>query len=486
MQPMRVLHYPNVWLMYNGEIYNYRQLQKQFDFHYTTQCDGEAIIHLYNRGGIEFAARHLDGVFAFCLFDTEKRKVYLGRDTFGVKPLYHVIKEDGSLSVCSEVKGLMDTVGDQLIYRIQRVLPGHVQIYSLDIQYRASLECCESFHYVGANPVYNITTTIGEDVKTNIRTLLRSAVDKRLMSERRIGCLLSGGVDSSLVTSLVVDLAKERKLPYRIQTFSIGMEGSPDLASARKVANHLGTEHHEVIVTPQEAIDVIDDVIYHLETYDIITIRGSIGMYLLCEYVKEHTDTTVILSGEGADEVAQGYIYFKEAPSAEDSDKESRRLCKDISMFYVQRVDRMSSAFGLEIRVPFLDHTFTNYYLSLDPALRAPKKGIEKYLLRSAFEDMDIIPREVLWRQKEGFSDGLTSPTKSWYQMIQDFVEEEINDLAVQDYFINPPLTKESLYYRRIFEGFFSGQGHLIPYFWMPKWSKSSDPSARTLDSYKH
>ncbi|XP_069127764.1 asparagine synthetase [glutamine-hydrolyzing]-like isoform X2 [Argopecten irradians] len=430
MQPMRVLHYPNVWLMYNGEIYNYRQLQKQFDFHYTTQCDGEAIIHLYNRGGIEFAARHLDGVFAFCLFDTEKRKVYLGRDTFGVKPLYHVIKEDGSLSVCSEVKG--------------------------------------------------------EDVKTNIRTLLRSAVDKRLMSERRIGCLLSGGVDSSLVTSLVVDLAKERKLPYRIQTFSIGMEGSPDLASARKVANHLGTEHHEVIVTPQEAIDVIDDVIYHLETYDIITIRGSIGMYLLCEYVKEHTDTTVILSGEGADEVAQGYIYFKEAPSAEDSDKESRRLCKDISMFYVQRVDRMSSAFGLEIRVPFLDHTFTNYYLSLDPALRAPKKGIEKYLLRSAFEDMDIIPREVLWRQKEGFSDGLTSPTKSWYQMIQDFVEEEINDLAVQDYFINPPLTKESLYYRRIFEGFFSGQGHLIPYFWMPKWSKSSDPSARTLDSYKH
>ncbi|XP_069127098.1 asparagine synthetase [glutamine-hydrolyzing]-like [Argopecten irradians] len=212
-------------------------------------------------------------------------------------------------------------------------------------------------------------------------------------------------------------------------------------------------------------------------------------MYLLCKYVKEKTDTTVIMSGEGSDEVAQGYIYFREAPSVEEGDKESRRLCKDISMFDVQRVDRMSSAFGLEVRVPFLDHTFTSYYLSLSPALRAPKKGIEKYLLRYSFDDTNLIPKETLWRQKEGFSDGLTTQTKSLHQMIQDFVEEKmtVSDLdgSNQQYPHNPPVTTESLYYRRIFEGFFSGQGHLLPYFWMPKWLDSSDPSARTLKIYK-
>ncbi|XP_060082676.1 asparagine synthetase [glutamine-hydrolyzing]-like [Ylistrum balloti] len=488
MQPMRVSKYPHIWLIYNGEIYNHKNLGNQFNFDYVSQCDGESIIHLYAKGGIEFAAKHLDGVFAFCLLDTVNRRVYLGRDTFGVKPLFHVVTAAGSLSVCSEVKGLVDMIGHQ--DKIQEVLPGHVETYSLDMQCRASLKQTTTFHQIGDFPCYAATfSPLENEIKVNIRTFLRSAVDKRMMSDRRIGCLLSGGVDSSLLTALLVELAKERKLPYPIQTFSVGMENSPDLAAARKVSKHLGTEHHEILLTPMEAISVIEDVIYFLESYDVITIRGSAAMYLLCKYVKEKTDSTVLLSGEGADEVAQGYIYLHNAPSVEEGDKESRRLCKDIHMFDVQRVDRMSSAFGLEIRVPYLDHTFTSYYLSLDPEIRAPKNGMEKQLMRSTFEDTDLIPNEILWRHKEGFSDGLTTLKKSWYEIIHDFLDENIDDSelieSVCQYPFNTPVTKEALYYRRIFEKFYPGQDHLTPHQWTAKWSLSTDPSGRTLSHYK-
>ncbi|XP_033749214.1 asparagine synthetase [glutamine-hydrolyzing]-like [Pecten maximus] len=458
MQPMRVSRYPHIWLIYNGEIYNHRKLQEEFKYENTTNCDGESIIHLYAHGGIEFAARHLDGVFAFCLLDTARRNIYLGRDTFGVKPLFRGFV-DAKLTVCSEVKGLMDFVGEDSKVRIQHVLPGNVETYSIDTDSRVSFENAIRFHQIGDVPLYASIFTP------------------------------KGGLDSSLITALLVNLAKERRMPYRIQTFSVGMKDSPDLVAARKVANHLGTEHHEITFTQEEAISVIENVIYCSESYDVITIRASIAMYLLCKYVKEKTDTAVILSGEGADEIAQGYIYFHKAPSVEEGLDESRRLCKDISMFDVQRVDRMSAAFGLEIRVPYLDHTFSSYYLSLDPGMQAPKNGLEKHLLRSVFDKTDLIPMEILWRHKEGFSDGLTATTKSLYEMIQDFIEEKVDDSeldqCIQQYPQNPPQSKEALYYRQIFDKFYPGQSHIIPYFWMPKWSTSSDPSARTLKHYK-
>ncbi|XP_021374135.1 asparagine synthetase [glutamine-hydrolyzing]-like isoform X1 [Mizuhopecten yessoensis] len=283
MQPMRVSQHPHVWLIYNGEIYNHLQLREQFGFQYDTHCDGESIIHLYARGGIEFAAKHMDGVFAFCLLDTASRKVYLGRDTFGVKPLFRIIMEDGFLSVCSEVKGLMDIARYQSNVKIQDVLPGHVETYSLNMKGQASFENMKQFHHIGATPSYTTAATPkGDDIMANIRTLLESAVSKRLMTERRIGCLLSGGLDSSLITALLVKLARERDLAYPIQTFSIGMYGSPDLAAAKVVAKHLGTEHHEIVFTPEEAISTIEDVIYYLESYDALTIRGAVGMYLMC------------------------------------------------------------------------------------------------------------------------------------------------------------------------------------------------------------
>ncbi|XP_069110761.1 asparagine synthetase [glutamine-hydrolyzing]-like [Argopecten irradians] len=474
MQPMRVNQHPHIWLIYNGEIYNHKELQKQFDFHYNTQCDGESIIHLYARGGIKFTASHLDGVFAFCLLDTNNRKVFLGRDTFGVKPLFRFLNEDGFLSTCSELKGLMDVIGHNSKDRIQPVLPGHVETYSLDSKCRVSYDGLTQFHAIGDIPFYATVTLLDDDEKTGIKTYLTSAVDKRMMADRRIGCLLSGGLDSSLVTALLVKFAKERNLPYPIQTFSIGLKGSPDLVAAKKVADYLGTEHHEIIFTPEEAVTAIENVIYHLESYDILTVRGSTAVYLLCKYIKENTDTTVILSGEGADEIAQGYSYFKNAPSVEEADIDSRRLCKDLCMFDILRVERMPSAFGLELRVPFLDHGFSSYYLSLDPSLRSPVNGIEKHLLRSAFDDTDLIPKDILWRPKEQLSDGLTSKTKPWYEFIQDYVEDKIQNSELeectQQYYHNPPTSKESLYYRKIFEKFYPGQSHVIPYIWIPKW----------------
>ncbi|XP_071102468.1 asparagine synthetase [glutamine-hydrolyzing]-like [Haliotis cracherodii] len=493
MQPMRLYTHPHIWLIYNGEIYNYKSVAKQHDFHLSTDCDGEPMIHLYAKYGIDFPS-HLDGVFAFCLLDTANRKVFIGRDTFGVRPCFKLVTDNGFLAVCSEAKGLFglshsltDEAAD-----IVPLLPGTVEQYDLDNNGRATFRKMKQFHSIGDMPLYKTpvdTDSLGDDVKKNIRVLFETAVQKRLMADRRIGCLLSGGLDSSLVAALLVKNAKEQKLSYPIQTFSIGMEGSTDIMAARKVAKHLDTEHHEIIFTPEEAIDVLDDLIRHLETYDITTVRASIGMFLVSKYINEKTDTVVILSGEGSDELAQGYIYFHKAPSAEAGDEESRRLLKDLYMYDVLRGDRTTAAWGLEIRVPFLDHQFTSYYLSLPNEDRVPKKGVEKYLLRSAFDEMNLLPKDILWRPKEAFSDGVSAVKRSLFEVIQDFCDEQINDDQLEQsaslYPFNTPRTKEALYYRRVFEKHYPTKSDWIPYMWMPRWMNATDPSARTLKHYK-
>ncbi|XP_055871079.1 asparagine synthetase [glutamine-hydrolyzing]-like [Biomphalaria glabrata] len=495
MQPMRLYTHPYIWLIYNGEIYNHRLLDKEFNLVTSTDTDGEPIIHLYEMLGAEQMAKQLDGVFAFCILDTVNRKVILGRDTYGIRPLFRFQTDQGFLAVCSEAKGLFGlthSLSDDEVH-IEPFPPGHVEIYNLDKDGRAFLDKRIMFNQPGQSPAYKTRvdpSSLVPDVKTNIKVLLQAAVEKRLMADRRIGCLLSGGLDSSLVAALLVKLTKEKGINYPIQTFAIGLEGSPDLVAAKKVADFLGTEHHEVLMTPEEGLEAIESVIYHLESYDITTVRASVGMFLLSKYIKEKTDTTVILSGEGSDELAQGYIYFHRAPSATEGDKESRRLLNDLYYYDVLRGDRTTAAWGLEIRVPFLDHQFTSYYLSIDPELRQPKEGIEKYLLRSAFSDCDLLPNEILWRPKEAFSDGISSVSRSWYQIIQDHCNEQINknDLAQAAtlYPHNTPKTSEALYYRRIFEKYYAHKSSWIPYFWMPKWSgDTTDPSARTLKHYK-
>ncbi|KAI0242966.1 Asparagine synthetase [glutamine-hydrolyzing] [Lamellibrachia satsuma] len=492
MQPMRIWTIPHLWLIYNGEIYNSKLLQKEFDFPYMTTCDGESIIHLYAHGGIDFAAKHLDGVFAFVLLDVKAQKVFVGRDLYGVRPCFRTVTAGGTLAVSSEGKGLVDLFKNGPVMRVEPFPPGVVETYDLAFDGTVSLASSVRFLDIGQPPVYKTIAVLGDndDIFSKVRTLLTAAVRKRLMAERRIGCLLSGGLDSSLTAALATKLLREEGISYNVQTFAIGMQGSTDITAARKVADHIGSEHHEVIFTAEEGIEALDQVIYHLETYDITTVRASVGMYLISKYINEHTDSVVILSGEGADEVAQGYIYFHKAPSGEEADAESRRLLADLYMYDNLRGDRTTAAHGLELRVPFLDHEFVSCYLSLPVADRQPTDDSEKYLIRKAFDETGLLPSDILWRPKEAFSDGVSSAKRSWYEILKEHIEEKVSDeqlaSAKETYPFNSPHTKEAYYYRHTFEKYFRGHSAWIPYMWMPKWTKGvTDPSARELTHYK-
>ncbi|XP_059411321.1 asparagine synthetase [glutamine-hydrolyzing]-like [Carassius carassius] len=498
MQPLRVKKFPYLWLCYNGEIYNHISLKNQFEFEHQTKVDGEILLHLYERFGIEKMASMLDGVFAFILLDTANRKVFLGRDTYGVRPLFRLLTDDGFLAVSSEAKGLLDVKTSMSTPpKITAFLPGHFEVFDLKLTGKVQSVQMDRFHCCTEEPkhaAYNTLEGLGkgfelETVKSNIRILFEDAVKKRLMAHRRIGCLLSGGLDSSLVAATLVKLANEEHLPYPIQTFSIGAEDSPDVAAARKVAAHIGSEHHEVNFTPEEGIRALEEVIVHLESYDITTVRASVGMYLISKYIREKTDSVVIFSGEGSDELTQGYIYFHKAPSPKAAAEDSVRLLEDLYLFDVLRADRTTAAHGLELRVPFLDHRFTAYFLSLPEEMRVPKDGVEKHLLRESFKGLDLIPDEILWRRKEAFSDGMTSMKKSWYASLQEHIETEVNDSQLENaktrFPFNPPTTKEGYFIRQIFEKHYPGRCEWIPYYWMPRWIKATDPSARTLSIYK-
>ncbi|XP_003969193.2 asparagine synthetase [glutamine-hydrolyzing] [Takifugu rubripes] len=497
MQPLRIMQFPYLWLCYNGEIYNHLLLRKQFGFDHQTEMDGEILLHLYDRFGAKKMASLLDGVFAFILLDTANKRVCVGRDTFGVRPLFRCLTDDGFLGVCSEAKGLTKLSSLEASASVAPFPPGHVEVFDLKPDGKVESIQMEAFHLCTQEPAHAAYDSVPalpsgfdeETVKSNIRILFENAVRKRLMAQRRIACLLSGGLDSSLVSATLMKLAKEEKLQYPLQTFSIGSEDSPDLLAARKVAAHIGSEHHEMNFSIQEGIQAVKDVIYHLETYDITTIRASVPMFLISKYIREKSDSVVIFSGEGSDELTQGYIYFHKAPDPAAAAAESVRLMEELYMFDVLRSDRTTAAHGLELRVPFLDHRFTAYYLSLPEAMRVPKNGVEKFLLRDSFSGLNLLPDGILWRRKEAFSDGLTSLKKSWYTWLQEHVESLVSDdqleKARHTYPHNPPPTKEAYYFRQIFEEFFPNQAKWLPHYWMPKWLKATDPSARTLPFYE-
>ncbi|VVD03285.1 asparagine synthetase [glutamine-hydrolyzing] isoform X2 [Leptidea sinapis] len=489
MQPMRLHKYPRVTLICNGEIYNYKRLGEQYAFPYETNCDVEAIIHCYKKFGIAETVRQLDGVFAFCLVDGDERKVFIARDPYGVRPLFKLSDEtNGVMAICSEAKGLIGlkqkSANGSFLGQFK---PGHFEEWSILDDNTVKQVKTEQYFQPGTPPKFvPYVSEIGLNVDVYEKTalLLEAACKKRLMSDRRIGCFLSGGLDSSLVAALVVKLAKEINLPYDIQTFAIGMGDSPDIIAARTVAQYIGSEHHEVIFDEADVREHIDDVIYHLETFDITTIRASLPMYLLSRYIKQKTNTTVLFSGEGADELAQGYIYFRDAPTSTDGHEESVRLLSDIYLYDGLRADRTTSAFSLELRVPFLDIQFTSHYLSIDSLLRQPQEGVEKHLLRKSFANSKLIPDSILWRHKEAFSDGVASIKKSLFTTISEIVTERLPSNETVYTSGVPPITPEAKYYRYIFEKSFPDQYNFTPYYWMPKWVQVTDPSARFIKHY--
>ena len=325
-----------------------------------------------------------------------------------------------------------------------------------------------------------------EDSCIKVKTTFENAVKKRLMSDRPIGCLLSGGLDSSLVSSIV---AREFKKINKgqLNTFSIGFKGSTDLENARVVAEHIGSVHHEILLTEQDFLDAIVPVIKTIESYDTTTVRASVGNYLVSKYIKEHTDITVVFNGDGSDEVAGGYKYMKNAPNKEAFNSECLRLLDEIAFFDVLRSDRsLSSEWSLESRTPFLDKTFVQTYLNMPVEYRIPSAhNIEKSLLRNAFKNDNLLPESVLWRKKEAFSDGVSGTENSWHKVVQTFIDSQVSDNEFNTnkskIVHNQPQLKESYYYRKVFETYYPNKAHIIPHFWMPKWTDCIDPSAREL-----
>lgn len=503
-QPLRR---DNCILICNGEIYNYTELSKKYTITLQTHSDCEIIIPLYKQFGFDTMIHMLDGVFSFVLIDLEKRTIFISRDPFGVRPLYELQCNSTTIAVSSNLKQLTTLVSIiqnyskeekyfseefNYLFDIQQVKPGTYR------QYNASYSTNDLFQVVKSVQWYSVyslksypTLSNSEMVFDMIRNSLYDAVLKRVhTTDREICCLLSGGLDSSLITSIVHSMYQT---PERLlKTFSIGLKGSEDLKYAKLVADYLQTDHTEIIVSEKDFLDAIPNVIQNIESYDTTTIRASTGNYLVSKYIREHSDCKVVFNGDGADELMGGYMYMHCSPDANEFDKECRRLLNDIYYFDVLRSDRSISSNGLEARTPFLDKTFVSTYMSIPETMRFhfQNNQCEKWLIRKAFENENVLPKQVLWRTKEAFSDGVSSQKKSWYQIIQEHIETIHMDTHILHYIHNTPRTKEQLWYRTLFEKEFgvkdTNVDTTIPYFWMPKFIENvNDASARTLDIYK-
>lgn len=487
-------------LAVNGEIYNHKEIRERYKgrYDFQTGSDCEVILALYRDKGVNFL-EDLNGIFAFALYDEEQDAFLIARDHIGVIPLYIGYNADGKVFVASELKAL-----EGECERYEPFLPGHYY-WSKDL---------------GMKRWYKRDWMEYDNVKDNtassdaIRKSLCAAVKRQMMSDVPYGVLLSGGLDSSVISAITESYA-ERRIETdsrsrawwpRLHSFAVGLKGAPDLAKARLVADHIGTVHHEINYTIQEGLDALRDVIYFIETYDITTVRASVPMYLLARVIKS-MGIKMVLSGEGADEIFGGYLYFHKAPSAEEFHKETVRKLSKLHLYDCLRANKSLSAWGVEGRVPFLDKEFLDVAMrtnpkakmcSVLPASRSgeadPKASIEKRIVREAFEDM--LPEEVAWRQKEQFSDGVGY---SWIDTLKKITSEAVTDEqmahAEERFPINTPLCKEEYYYRSIFEEHFPSESaaRSVPHEasvacstavaleWDEAWKNMNDPSGRAV-----
>ena len=498
----------NCRLICNGEIYNFRDLIKEFQLEeeYKSQSDCEIIIHLYKKIGIRDMLRRLDGVFAFVLHDYETETTYLARDPVGVRSLFisgHDYTYSNSVIVSSELKGINECFRPNA----KQFPPGCYAVYSKLVNGfdKANTPFFNFYSYYenvyitqnsaeGATGqverIYNYPTIedTEENICKNIATLFEEAVVKRLMSERKVGALLSGGLDSSSVVAIMC-----RHMPAKdLNTYSIGLKGSTDLVWARKVADYLGTNHHEVCLTEEEFLGAIEETIQQIESYDTTSVRASVPNYLVSKYIAATTEDCVIYCGDMSDEIFGSYRGFMKAQTEEDFKRENERMVRDVCYFDLLRSDKSISGAGLEARVPFADKKFLQYVMSIPPRYKMfDDKRIEKYIFRKAFDG--LLPDDILWRRKEAFSDGVSGHERSWFQIIRDYIDTKVTNEEYNKYkeFIeythvcNAPYDKESFYYRTIFEKLYPGCEKTIPYFWRHPFCEEKDPSARLLTCYK-
>ena len=484
----------NIYLICNGEIYNYKKIYEELKIIPHTNSDCEVIIHLYKMFGINQTLNILDGVYAFVLYDKNVNKIFVSRDAMGVRPLYmlanndelyksynsgwlnaHVIGFASEMKQLSEIYHTVNNVTE--ILSIKQFSPGTYMEFTLSITNKWYLSTEERFfNYPLNNLSYNVSE---ESIVGLIYNFFTDAVKKRIeTTERPIACLLSGGLDSSIVAAIV-----SKYYGKQLETYSIGLPGSEDLKYAKIVSEYLGTKHTEIVVSEDEFFNAIPDVIYMIESYDTTTVRASVGNYLVAKYISENSEAKVIFNGDGSDELMGGYLYMNKAPNHVEFDKECKRLLRDICYYDVLRSDRSISTNGLEPRTPFLDRKWVEFYLNIPSKLRFQSNmQQEKYLFRKAFENSKLLPNEILWRRKEAFSDGVSSLQKSWYQIIEEKVK--LMSISNNIYDFNPPKTLEQRFYRELFEKYYKNLAGNIPYFWMPKYINASDASARTLSIY--
>ena len=474
------------YLVVNGEIYNDKALIEEYSLEVRSDNDCEVIYHLYRHfhNNMEKTVQALDGEFALVMVTVRGdslEDIVAVRDPYGVRPLFYSTseKKEGYYQFSSLAQGLTKGIAENQGENIKPFPPGAIMRVS-------------RYGHVDIKPYHTFPEhflDVGIDVSKTLCTLLVDAVKKRVSSERPLACLLSGGLDSSLVCAILVRILGVQNL----HTFSIGMEGSTDLVYAQEVASYLGTHHHTVHFTAKEGLEAIDEVVEACETWDITTIRASVGQFLLAKHISENTEFRAILNGDGADEAMMGYLYWYNAPTRLDAHLESLRRLHEIYLYDGLRVDRCLGHFGLEARIPYLDKAFVDFVLTTPIEARVPSPTqMEKYLVRNAFATHfpDILPKSVLWRKKEAFSDGVSSQKESWFQTIQKDMERRVNDT---DFYGTPnlglpeiPPTKEAWYYQKKFLELFGTSCHnLIPWYWLPKWSGDiKEPSARVLPVY--
>ncbi|HBB13838.1 MAG: asparagine synthase B [Treponema sp.] len=506
-------------LAVNGEIYNHKKLREEFasSYKFRTQSDCEVIIPLYKKfksaGNFSAMIEKLSGIFAFALYDSEDDTYLIGRDEIGVIPLYQGWDKAGRYYVASELKALE---GDcQTIEEF----PNGCYLYSKEGKpVRWYHRSWESYDVVknSARATDDKGEVINPSVIEKLRNGLESAVKAQLMSDVPYGVLLSGGLDSSIIAAVTQKYSKKRVESDskesawwpQLHSFAVGLEGSPDLVAAKKAADYIGTVHHEVHFTIQEALDALPDVIYHIETYDITTVRASTPMYLLARVIKS-MGIKMVLSGEGSDELFGGYLYFHKAPNAKEFHEELVRKMSKLHLYDCLRANKSLMAWGVEGRVPFLDKDFIDIAMNLNPSdkmnikLSDGRQRMEKWILRKAFED--LLPQDICWRQKEQFSDGVGY---NWIDTLKKITEEKVSDAEFarreNRFPVNPPKTKEEYYYREIYSRLFPSDSaaRCVPHEagvacstakaleWDAAWKNADEPSGRAIagvhnDAYK-
>jgi len=460
-----------VWLMCNGEVYNYPELRERYrdSYAFASHSDCEVILPLYEELGIAETARQLDAEFALIIWDQKCRKLFAARDPIGIRPLFYGYgAQDGRIMFASEMKVL-----SPLCAEVHAFPPGHY--YDGEGRF---------IRYRDISGTLRFNDDPLDKTLLEIRERLIEAVRKRLVADVPVGYLLSGGLDSSLVCGIAAHVLNKPLI-----TYAVGLDQSPiDLPYARKVADFIHSDHHEVRFNRDDTLGCVNEVIWHTETWDITTIRASIGMYLVCRHIHRNSNIKVLLTGEVSDEIF-GYKYTDFAPGAEAFQQESVKRIDELYMYDVLRADRCISAHSLEARVPFADLDFVSYCMAIPPELKMNTRNMGKYLLRKAFDGMDILPDEILWREKAAFSDAVGHSMVDYLKAHAEtlYSDDELLAAAAK-YPFATPFTKESLWYRDVFERFYPGRAGLITDYWMPNktWQGCdvNDPSARVLANY--